>query len=117
MPTFNRSQGIFAGVGFINTVNDAVPGGGTGAPPGLSEGRARGQLGACVTLGKSQIDFDPKVGLVEEGTFQYIQTLSGDVTAPARGLLAFWRGRSNYGVFTLDTNANEVGGGFLNAPA
>ena len=117
MPTFPRSQGIFAGFGFINTVNDAVPGGGTGAPPGITLGRAPGQAGARVTLGKDEVVFDPTVGLVEEGTFQYVQTFSTDTVAPVRGKLAFWKDKSNYVVSTDDTNVNEVMGAFLNDAA
>lgn len=115
MPTFDRSQGLIITTGYINAVDDVSPGGGSGAPPGLTdEGRARGQVGACVTLGKNEVKYDPTVGEVEEGTFQYVKTLSGDVVQPARGILAYWVDRTNYIVSTVDTTASDVAGVFLN---
>lgn len=115
MPTFDRSQGMFITTGYINAVNDVSPGGGSGSPPGITDvGRAKGQVGACITLGKNEVVFNPAVGHVEEGTFQYVKTFSTDALAPARGLLAFWQDRTNYIVTTSDTNAYDVAGVFLN---
>lgn len=110
MPTNYGSQNVRVSTGLLNTVDDDLPGGGSVAP-----GFAPGQLGMRVILGRNEIKYSAAVGILYEGTYQYVQTFSGDATPPARGLLAFWRDRANYIVTTLDTVGTEVAGVYINA--
>lgn len=95
MPTESNSQGVRVSTGFLDTVNDDFPGGGSSAP-----GLAPGQKGARVVLG-----LDGPINISNsnnryEGTFQYVSTLSTDTTLPVLGTLCFWADRANYLVST-----------------
>jgi|SRR5262245_1562243 len=112
MPTGDRSQAVRVSTGYIDTVNDDFPGGGSSAP-----GFAPHQLGTKVTLG-----LDGPVNISNEnnryeGTAQYVRTLSTDVTVPILGTLAFWSDRANYVVTTNATTAGveNFAGVFLGA--
>ena len=120
MPSGIRNPNLRVTTGFLDNVSDDFPGGGS-ASPGFSPG----QLGARVTLGsgfptdavgvKFSSTFKTPLTTIPKGTFQYVQSLSGDSTSPAQGLLAFWSDRANYIVSTLDTNAQDVAGVYLGA--
>lgn len=94
----NLSQGVRVATGFLDTVNDDFPGGGSVAP-----GFAPGQLGQKARFGA---DSDSSISLSTnryEGTYQYVRTLSSDTTLPALGTLAFWADRANSVVSTNAT--------------
>lgn len=120
MPSGIRNPNMRITTGFLDNVSDDFPGGGSASP-----GFAAGQLGSRVTLGsgyptdavgvKFSSTFKTPLTTIPKGTFQYIQSLSGDSTAPAQGLIAFWSDRANYIVSTLDTNAADVAGVYLGA--
>jgi hypothetical protein len=115
MPTNYGSQNVRVATGLLNTVDDDFPGGGT-----LSPGFAPAQLGQRVILGINEVKYSAAVGVLYEGTYQYVQTFSGDFSGglnvrPARGLEAFWRDRTNYIVTTSDLYGNELAGIFINA--
>lgn len=109
MPTNYGSQNVRVSTGLMNTVDDEFCGGGSLAP-----GFASGQLGMKVMLGTNEIKFSAAVGTLRAGTYQYVQTFSGDLVLPARGLLAFWRDRINYLVTTSDAVGTAVAGVFIN---
>lgn len=110
MPTNYGSQNVRVSTGLLNTVADDFPGGGS-----LSPGFAPGQAGMRVILGKDEVKFSHAVGDLYEGTYQYVQTYSGDTVAPAKGLEAFWRDRDTYLVSTSDTLGGELAGIYINA--
>jgi hypothetical protein len=115
MPTNYGSQNVRVATGLINTVNDDYPGGGSQSP-----GFAPAQLGQRVILGLNEVKYSAAVGVLYEGTYQYIRTYSGDFSGganivPARGLEAFWQDRTNYVVTTSDLYGNELAGIFINA--
>ena len=120
MPSGIRNPNLRVTTGFLDNVSDDFPGGGTSSP-----GFSAGQLGARVTLGsgfptdavgvKFSSSFKTPLTTIPKGTFQYVQSLSGDSLAPAQGLIAFWSDRANYIVSTLDTNAADVAGVYLGA--
>lgn len=90
MPTGDKSQGVRISTGYLDTVNDDYPGGGTSAP-----GLAPGQLKAKVTLGiEGPINISNSSNRYE-GTCIYVQTLSTDTTLPVLGTTAFWADRAN----------------------
>lgn len=99
MPTDIRSQGIRVSTGYVDTVNDDFPGGGTSSP-----GFAPGQVGAKATLDANSGDISLSTNRYG-GTVQYVQTLSTDTTAPALGYSAFWSDRTNGIVTTNGTTA------------
>jgi hypothetical protein len=110
MPTNYGSQNVRVVTGLLNTVNDDYPGGGSQSP-----GFAPAQLGQRVILGVNEVRSSHAIGDLLEGTYQYVQTFSSDTVAPARGLLAFWRDRTNYIVTTSDATGTELAGVFINA--
>lgn len=100
MPTGRDSQAVRVSTGYLDTVSDDFPGGGSSAP-----GFAPGQLGAKVILGA-----DGPVNISNpnnryEGMCQYVRTLSTDTTLPLLGTLAFWSDRANYVVSTAVSTA------------
>jgi hypothetical protein len=100
MPTNPPSPAVRVSTGFLDTVNDDFPGGGSSAP-----GFAYGQRGAKVSIG-----IDGPVSISNssnryEGSYQYVQTLSTDSVAPLLGTLAFWSDRANYVVSTAVSTA------------
>lgn len=100
MPTDTRSQGARVPTGFLDTVSDDFPGGGSSAP-----GAAPGQLGVKITLGANPVNISDSNNRYE-GTVQYVQTLSTDTQAPLQGLCCFWSDRANY---IVSTNVSSVG--------
>lgn len=112
MPTNPPSPAIRVSTGYLDTVNDDHPGGGSSAP-----GLAPGQKGASVVLG-----IDGPVNISNssnryEGEAQYVQTLSTDTTTPILGTLCFWADRTNYVVSTAVATygVENVAGVFLGA--
>lgn len=100
MPTGRDSQAVRVTTGFLDTVNDDFPGGGSSAP-----GMAPAQKGVKVILG---IDGPINISNANnryEGMCQYVQTLSTDTTLPVLGTLAFWSDRANYVVSTAVSTA------------
>lgn len=97
MPTNVRSQGVRVSTGYVDTVADDFPGGGSNSP-----GFAPGQLGTKATLDSDAGDISLSTNRYE-GTVQYVKTLSTDTTLPALGLCAFWADRANYIVSTDGT--------------
>ena len=94
MPTGIRDVTARVTTGFVDTVNDQFPGGGSASP-----GLASGQVGVKVTLGVNAAAISNTLNQYE-GVVQYVQTLSTDTTAPLIGYSAFWSDRANYKVTT-----------------
>lgn len=99
MPTGIRNPEVRVTTGFLDTVNDQYPGGGSASP-----GLAPGQLGVRVTLGTNPTNIS-NTSNQYEGTAQYVQTLSTDTQATAIGYSVFWSDRSNYIVTTAGSTA------------
>ncbi len=99
MPTGIRDVTARVTTGFVDTVNDQFPGGGSASP-----GLASGQVGVKVTLGVNAAAIS-NTNNQYEGVVQYVQTLSTDTTAPLVGYSAFWSDRANYIVTTNGTTA------------
>jgi hypothetical protein len=107
--------------GFLDTVNDSFPGGGSTSP-----GQAPGQRGSKVGLGagfptdnvgvRFSSAFKTPLTTIPRGIFQYVESLSTDSLQPAQGLIAFWSDRANYIVTTSDTNLKSRAGVYLGAP-
>lgn len=95
MPTGIRDVTARVTTGYVDTVNDQYPGGGTTSLTAL----ASGQLGVKITLGINAAAISNTLNQYE-GVVQYVQTLSTDVTAPLIGYSAFWSDRTNYKVTT-----------------
>ena len=93
--------------GLLNTVNDAVAGGsvasGTGANP------YAGQLGAIAYFGPSTVRYDPNIGTLYEGWYQYVQFLSTSSASNARGQVVFWNDLTNFIVTPDATNGQHAG--------
>lgn len=114
MPNGIRNQTVRVS-NYLDLVNDTLPGGGANVVASINPGLAPGQVGARVTLN------GPKVPIYAtdnqyEGTFQYVQTLSSDTTAPAKGVVAYWSDHANKIVTTAATNADDVAGVYIGAP-
>lgn len=97
MPTGIRNQDLRVTTGFVDTVADDFPGGGSSSP-----GLAPGQPGCKVTLGVNANAINNSLNRYE-GTVQYVKTLSTDTTVPLLGLQAFWADRGQYFVSTDGT--------------
>src|SRR4030095_1307153 len=121
MPTNFLNQNIRVTSGFLDTVNDSFPGGGSASP-----GQAPGCKGGKVSLGagfptdnvgvRFSSTFKTPLTTIPRGIFQYVETLSTDSLSPAQGLIAFWHDRANYIVKTSDTNIKDRMGVYLGAP-
>lgn len=99
MPTGIRDVTARVTTGFVDTVNDQFPGGGSASP-----GLASGQVGVKITLGPNAAAISNTLNQFA-GTVQYVQTLSTDTTAPLIGYSAFWSDRTNKIVTTDGTTA------------
>lgn len=73
--------------GLLNTVNDASPGQPIASPTGAN--RYQGQLGMRVALGPDEVRFDPAIGNLFGGVYQYVRVAAAS-TALLRGRLLFW---------------------------
>ena len=111
MPTDSRSQGQRVSTGYLDTVNDDYPGGGSSAP-----GFAPGQAGAKVTIGRDNAPIALSTNRYE-GTYQYVRSLSTDTQAPILGCLAFWNDRDTYTVSTASSSTivENLAGVYLGA--
>lgn len=113
-----RAQGMRISTGFLNTVNDAVPGSTVASPTGNLE--YVGLLGQELELTSAQALALSKttIGTLYAGRYKYVKTLSSATAAPARGLVAVWSDEDNY-VVNSDVAATTVGraaGVFISAP-
>lgn len=72
--------------GFINTVNDALPG--QSVSSGTGAARYTGQLGSRLALGPDDIRSSP-AGTLFGGVYQYVQLAAGS-TAIVAGMLLWW---------------------------
>lgn len=86
MPTGVSSQIIRVSTGYLNTVNDAIPGMTTSSGTGQSS--YAGQLGAKAYFGPDEVRW--KTNQLYGGVYQYVRFRSGATASPARGLIAFW---------------------------
>jgi len=121
MPSGYLNPNVRVTTGFLDTVSDQYPGGGSASP-----GFTPGQRGAKVGLGagyptdnvgvRFSSSFKTPLTTIPRGIFQYVQTLSTDSVAPAQGLIAFWLSRAQYIVTTSDTNLKSRAGVYLGAP-
>lgn len=83
-------------VGRLNTVNDPAIGGQPLSIIGTSP--VAGQLGQRVRFGYDELIlgggstpmYDPTVGTLFAGEYQYVRFAAGATAAPARGLICFW---------------------------
>lgn len=80
--------------GFLNTVNDTVPGGTASGMAGTPvPSKFAGQLGKFLTVSQEQIALmtDTSVGTLYGGVYQYVQfNASGATPAPEIGQALFW---------------------------
>jgi hypothetical protein len=76
------------GAGSINAINDVAIGV-TGTPYGPPKNSFGGQLGKILTLDNDDIVFDPSIGTVYGGDFQYVQ-LAPTAAKPVVGQTLFW---------------------------
>ncbi len=103
MPTNTNSQTVMVPPVRLNATNgDAVPGGYLSTK--LGSALAPGQEGQKVYLGGDEIKYDPAVGTLYGGAYQYVEFEdANDSIAPyTRGQIVFWK---TPGAF-LVTNAN-----------
>ncbi len=77
--------------GYINQVNDSLPGGG-GGNIGPQVGLAPGQLGKILELDDSELSpiVNTAIGTVYGGGFRYVQLSSGSTANPVPGQIVFW---------------------------
>lgn len=75
--------------GYINQVNDSLPGGG-GGNIGPQVGLAPGQLGKILELDDSELIYNSAIGTVYGGGFRYVQLSSDSTANPAVGQIVFW---------------------------
>jgi len=88
MPANIQSPIVRVTTGKLNTVNDAVPG---AIVASVTGGLAyEGQLGQKLVLGPDEVRYDPTIGTLYGGVYQYVRFRTTAVAAPARGLIAFW---------------------------
>ncbi|MGD9935146.1 MAG: hypothetical protein AB7T37_15735 [Dehalococcoidia bacterium] len=112
-----QSQILRISSGYINQVNDPVPGlsavpGGTGVSPYF------GQVGKWLDLDDSALKFNSSVGTVWGGRFQYVKLAATATSNPAVGQIVFWddaNAASEYEVTTLEDasstpNAVQIAG-------
>ncbi len=96
--------------GYINQVNDALPGGG-GGNIGPQVGLAPGQLGKILELDDSELIYNSTVGTVYGGGFRYVQLATGSTANPVPGQIVFWNPFATsadnlYAVTTLETSTD-----------
>jgi len=99
--------------GYVNTVNDSQPGGGTASP-----GLIPGQLGKKVYYEKLDLPVRASSGDVAcyEGEYQYVQTKAAGTISPIAGMPAFWSDKDNFIVQAdLPTDPANIAGVFVNA--
>lgn len=120
MPAGFSQQIDRSSTGLLNTVSDAVCGG-IQSPSGLAT--FSGQAGERVILGPESVRFNPAVGTVYGGCFQYVQIAAAATAANcAIGRLVFWTDYENF-IVTPDVTApltSAIAGVILNgtlAPA
>lgn len=112
-----QSQILRISSGYINQVNDPVPGlsavpGGTGVSPYF------GQVGKWIDLDDAALKFNSSVGTVWGGRFQYVKLASTATANPAVGQIVFWEDAndaSEYEVTTVEdassaSNAIQIAG-------
>ncbi len=75
--------------GYINQVNDTLPGGG-GGNIGPQVGLAPGQLGKILELDDSELLYNSTIGTVYGGGFRYVQLATGSTANPVPGQIVFW---------------------------
>jgi hypothetical protein len=73
--------------GLLNTVNDAIPAQTTSSGTGAT--RYGGQLGQRIALGPDEVKFDPTIGNLYGGVYQYVRVAAAS-TALLRGMILFW---------------------------
>ena len=98
--------------GYVNTVNDAQPGG--GSSPGLIPG----QLGKIQYFEALDLPVRAASGDVAcyEGEYQYVQTQALGTISPIAGMPAFWHDKDNFIVKAdLPTDPANIAGVFVNA--
>ena len=98
--------------GYVNTVNDAQPGGGS------SPGMIPGQLGKKYKFDKLDMPVRAASGDVAcyEGDYQYVQTRAAGTISPIAGMPAFWYDKDNFIVTAdLPTDPADIAGVFVNA--
>ena len=106
MPTNTNSQTVMVPPVRLNATNgDAVPGGYLSTK--LGSALAPGQEGQKVYLGGDEIKYDPAVGTLYGGAYQYVEfeDANGSMAAYTRGQIVFWKAMPSF----LVTNANLFG--------
>lgn len=98
----------------LNLVNDSVAGGvltsGTGVAATL------GQLGkTCEFANANEIFYDPAVGTLYPGKYQYVKNVKSDWRSAVRGRIAFWFGDPTNYVVTPRPQDGEIAGIYINA--
>lgn len=93
---------IFRVNGPLNTVNDAVVGT-TGSPNGGPvRSHFAGQLGKWADFGDEEVLFDPNVGTLYGGRYQYVRLAPG-ASVPAKGAVLYWDATAAPGTFQVTT--------------
>lgn len=88
----NKSQVVRISTGFLNTVNDPLPGGNDTSGVGL----APGQVGAFVVYDDASVPFASATGTLYAATYQYVQFKAGTTAAAAIGGPVYWADRSKF---------------------
>jgi hypothetical protein len=106
MPSNVSSQTVMIPPVRLNATNgDAVPGGYLSTKTGSAI--APGQEGQKVYLGGDEIKYDPAVGTLYDGAYQYVEfeSQANSLMAYARGQIVFWKAMPSF----LVTNLNIFG--------
>jgi hypothetical protein len=98
--------------GKLNTVNDLSPGGALVAKTGT--GYAPGQVGQRIYFSHEEVKYDPTIGTLYGGGYQYVKTHPQAASAITRGRIAFWYDMTNY-IVTSDPVDGNHAGVFLNS--
>ena len=93
----------------LNDINDAYPGG-QQSVSGANVYAAQLGMRTWLDGNPGGVPYDPSIGTLYGGCYQYVQFLSTDTNAPARGLLYVW---SNTETYVVTNNTTAANGGFL----
>lgn len=104
MPAGFTQQIDRASTGLINTISDAVAGG-IQSPSGNAV--YSGQAGERIILGPESVRFNPAVGTVFGGMFQYVQIAAAAAASLAIGRLLYWLDYENF-IVTPDVSATNI---------
>lgn len=99
------NQAVRVTTGFMNTVNDPVPGQLRASPSGSIIQPYTGLVGAIITLDEAQANAlsDTTVGTLHAGMYQYVRFLDAPT---ARGQLVFWSAMGTFTVTGIAAAAN-----------